>query len=424
MVNQKRNIRLADYFIELNIIVMLFCLPFSKSMIEICASALIAAFLVKKLFLEKSLRVNVNRPALAFLCLFVLFNGISLFNSDFPGLSVPAFFSKVLKWALLFVVAADTIRRPDQARRIFRTMLFSCGLVLADGLYQYYLTGVDFLHYPERYPVFKFLARQQGTMSHPTACFPFPNDFAAWMNVYFLAFFAMEIFRMYKKEVYRIVLPLYLFVMSLFMLLTTSKGGVLGTGVSGLVLLVMNRRQAAARMFLKALAVVMLVIVVIPYSRSFFMDFFDVKLSLNDRESMWTTSWKIYERHPVLGNGTNTFFEHFKNYREDEYKYKKGSYAHNCYLQMMTETGAAGLTAFLMFCFFVLWTNMRKTVRGLGRFRGALGFGLGLGVIAFMAHSFFDTHLYSLNLAALFWLSMGLIEGISSYDQNEKDIDI
>lgn len=127
---------------------------------------------------------------------------------------------------------------------------------------------------------------------------------------------------------------------------------------------------------------------------------------------MWTNSWKVFMKHPVIGNGLNTFYRHYANVREDEYKYKKGSYAHNCYLQMAAETGIVGLTSFLVLLGVFFITSIKRISQLGNNFYAALTTGLLAGIFAFLVHSSTDTNLYSLNLAALFWFSLGLVTAI------------
>ena len=134
---------------------------------------------------------------------------------------------------------------------------------------------------------------------------------------------------------------------------------------------------------------------------------------------MWETGWRIYKEHPVMGNGVNTFFEHYRSFRTDADK-GRGSYAHNCLLQMAADIGILGLLSFLIFFSIVVFRNMRRAIVKLSGFEHAFVFGSSLGAIAFLVHSFFDTNLYSLNLAALFWTFLGIVEGAGSSLEKNK----
>lgn len=404
-----------NYFIEINILLALFALPFSKSMTELCVILSIISWFAKKIFVERPMAVKIDRMVLASLAAFIIFNLFSIANSQYLRLSIPAFFSKVLKWAILFIAIADTIKTPQQLRRVFITMLFSCGLILADAVCQQYITGIDFLHYPNRYPVFKFHGRPLGTTTFPTASFPFPSDFAAWINVYLFTFLSIGYFCLRKHiKPYRIIIPIFCAGLIFFLFLTTSAGALLGTAFSIIVILIMNIKKLLVPIIIFFI-IAILITSLIPYLRTYLKEgILDEALSINDRLIMWSVGWNIFKSHPFIGNGVNTFFEHFKYLRTDEDKRIRGSYAHNCFLQMAADIGLLGLVSFLCFAGLVLYSNIRKTIKDPLRFKNAFIAGLSLGVAAFLVHSFFDTNLYSLNLSALFWISIGIIEGIGS----------
>ena len=117
----------------------------------------------------------------------------------------------------------------------------------------------------------------------------------------------------------------------------------------------------------------------------------------------------IFMHHPIIGNGLNTFYDNYMKVRQDDMRNKHGSYAHNCYLQMAAETGLVGLAAFLAFVTALLLKGFRS-LRGIkDSFYYSIVLGAGLGLVAFLVHSAGDTNLYSLPLAALFWLSAGIL---------------
>ena len=399
--------------IEACVLIVLFSLPFSKSAAESCVVLSIAVFFAKKIFIDKNAVLAVDKKIIFCLALYLAFNALSLVNSQYVPLSLSALFSKVLKWILFFIAVADTIRTPQQARRIFLTLLFSAALILADAVYQQYITGRDFLHYPNPYPVFKFQSRPDGGMCFPTASFPYPNDFASWINVCLLTFVAMAVFNLKNSVIYRAAAVTLSAFLGFFLFLTTTSSALLGTAVSVAVMVLINVKK----LFFPIVAVLLVIILAVsfvPYLRSYLTTgTLSKALSINDRMAMWSAGWRIFMQHPVLGNGLNTFFEHFKYFREDEDKYKHGSYAHNCYLQMAADSGIFGLMSFLCFSFITVFLSLRRMLKKPASLEGSLVIGLSLGVIAFLVHAAFDTNLYSLNLAALFWLSMGVMEGLS-----------
>ncbi|MFH1791616.1 MAG: O-antigen ligase family protein [Candidatus Omnitrophota bacterium] len=406
--------RIADSIIEICVLVTLFTLPFSKSAIEIFVTLAITVFFAKKILIEKNFRVNVPAGVLIALALFFLCCLISIVNSGYLYLSFRALVSKAIKWILLFIVVADTFRTEARMRRVLAVMIFSSVLILADGIYQQYVSGMDFLHYPNNYPVFKFHDKPQGATTFPTASFPFPNDFAAWINIYLFVFLSLFLFGLAGSKRLKIIIAPPLGLLVFFLYLTTARSAIFGAVISAGILIFANIRRFVVPVII-LIIILSVAIVAIPYLRTYFTDSLDLRLSLSDRAGMWSVGWRIFKQHPIIGNGLNTFFENFRQMRTDADK-GMGSYAHNCYLQMAADIGILGLGSFLAFLGLVILPNLRSAIRRPDSFMNAFSLGLCLGAVAFLVHSFFDTNLYSLNLACLFWCVLGLIQGIAGRD--------
>jgi len=386
---------------------VLFCHPFAKTVVEICVTAAIVIYFAKIIFIDKTFTVRISKWILIPLLLYCLFNFLSVINSAFLENSLKALVSKLLKWVLFFITVSGTVKEEKQFRMIFYTMLASIALILADGAYQQYVTGKDFLHYPNKYPVFKFEDRHHGFITFPTASFPYPNEFASWISVNLLIMATLLIFNIRNAFTFTFVF-LEVAALSFFLLLTSVTSSILGAAAGFMALILRQIRKfllpAAA-----VLAVCLAVIYSVPYLRAYFMDNMDYKLSLNDRIKMWGTGMTIYKRHPVLGNGINTFFELYKEYREDEDKNKRGSYAHNCAIQMAADIGVFGFLSFIMFCLANIYLGLKNAFKKQSAFMNAFQAGACFAMIAFLVNSFFDTNFYSLSTVPMFWLFMGII---------------
>lgn len=294
---------------------------------------------------------------------------------------------------------ADTIRTKERLKDLLVIAFLSIMLITLDGYVQHYGVQVDFLHnYPSfsMRPIFAEVGFFRG---YPTASFPYPNDLAAWILLMLLPLACVTVFDM-KKSGFRYLTGFVSVALFYLFFLAKARGAWIGLGISMLYIAFSKR---------KIWIVLLLVIVLfasIVIKTEMTRDIFATG-SFSDRVSMLGTSWQIFARHPIIGNGLNTFFVNFKKHRNDKWKDKKGSYAHNCYLQMAADTGIIGLAGFL----FLIGAYFRAVIRALkvindDFFRTAL-WGISIGVFAFLVHSFFDTNLYSLNLATLFWFAIG-----------------
>ena len=129
---------------------------------------------------------------------------------------------------------------------------------------------------------------------------------------------------------------------------------------------------------------------------------------------MWTTGWAMVQDHPILGLGLNTFMANYLTYVTGP---NQGpAYAHNCFLQITAETGVIGLVSFLWFllALFGCYLSPFKNRRGPKELANPWLTGLTAALLAFLVQSMFDTNLYSLRQAALFWTLAGIEICVSS----------
>lgn len=111
--------------------------------------------------------------------------------------------------------------------------------------------------------------------------------------------------------------------------------------------------------------------------------------------------------HPWVGLGLGTFMFNFKHFVTGVYPLG-APYAHNCYLQIASETGLIGLVTFLLILITLFYRSILTLIKKpknyywytlLGSLAALLGFSIQMGL---------DTIFYNLDLSALFWLILGL----------------
>ncbi len=388
---------------------IVFAAPFSKSISEIGITIAIAAWATQKI-LNKDL--NFAKIALGIaLSVYVITIIPSFFNTAYPELSIKAFFTKVLKYVFLCIIISDVVTTRERLRDLFIVAFLSIVVITVDGIIQYY-TSFDALHgyrsFKMRLPEipsglfwdFPSDSNAGGFFKgFPTASFPFPNDLSAWILLVLLPLSCVAIFGM-KKNGYRYLTGATSIALFYLFLLAKVRSAWLALGISMGYIAISKRK----------IWIVLLIIIVFAGSvlikTEMTNNIFSTG-SFGDRVGMLGTSWQIFMNHPIIGNGLNTFFVNFMKYRNDQWKDKKGSYAHNCYLQMAADTGIIGLAGFM----FLIGAYFRVVICALRNikdnfYRTAL-WGISIGVFAFLAHSLFDTNLYSLNLATLFWFYVG-----------------
>ncbi len=378
---------------------VVFAAPFSKSISEIAIALSIALWASRKV-LRGEFRIERTELNLPFL-LIVLTIIPSFANTALPLLSLKALFSKVLKYIAFYYVIVETMDRPS-LKDLLILAFISASVILVDGFIQYHFTYQDLIR---NYPSFKFRAPVDGFFKgFPTASFPYQNDLAAWILLAFFPLACVTIFDLEGKKVRYLTAALAAGLFYLFFL-TKARGAWLGFAFSILYIAI-----AKHKFWLIGLLVLL---VAVPFLCRMEMAQYLFGLgSVGDRVFMWRTGWEIFKEHPVIGNGLNTFFVKFQEHRNDQDRGLRGSYAHNCYLQMAADVGLLGLAGFLWFTVSYFRSVMRNLKRVRDPFFGPLLWGLSIGVCAFLIHSFFDTNLYSLNLATLFWCAVALSESI------------
>jgi O-antigen ligase len=187
-----------------------------------------------------------------------------------------------------------------------------------------------------------------------------------------------------------------MFILAASLFFSFSRNAWLGfmTGVA--VTLLLPRRFGIFFIFI---SIFITVISILPNTRERALYVFKT-YGTSERFLLWKTAWRMIAENPILGKGLGTFMDYCS-------KYTSGAiirYAHNNYLQIWAETGIGSLLSFLSFVASILYL-------GIKRFRQTqdiLLLGLMGALVGFLVESFFDTQFYSLQLASLFWLLVGI----------------
>ena len=413
-------ILLSDRMIEYFLYLMIFFMPFSNAGIEICFGFAFLAWIIKKVISYKLQVISylpsteLNKPLLVF----VLANAAAVIMSvNFSSSAMP-FFSKTLEYLIIFFMVVDTINTKKRIRNVFAVIILSAFFISIDAGAQYF-RGVSFLR------------------GHPmygprlTASFRNPNDFGGWLVI--MVFIILGLFLNRQKGkilLKKIGLTVLFFFLLICLVLTYSRGAWIGFLIG--LIIVIGYKIIRFPWKIKGLSILLIIAFGIG---TFFLlpstmqqrieSVGNVREASPMRLTLWREAWSIIKDFPVFGAGLNTYMEVSSGYSapgggQGIY------YPHSAYLHMAAEIGLVGLACFL----WVLVRFFRLMVRGLkerrdsplpptprlrrtgrGQFLGLLA-----GISAFLAHSFFDTNLYSLQLAALFWFMLGLGVSIFSLD--------
>jgi len=385
---KERTIKVIDYILDYCLYGLILFLPISTAGVEIFASLLIFFFFIKKL-LKPDFYFFKNRTHL-YLLFFVIFNVLSLFNSGiYLKKSLNALFFKWLEYILIFLIVQDTLNSQKKIRNVLVIFLAVAGLVAIDGIFQKFF-GFDFLRQKGVIPIKEGMSGITGPFNHY-------NNFAGYLVCVLLIALSLLFLRS-KKIIYQLGLSLLIILLGLCLLFTFSRGGWLSFLLGVILMLFLSRRL---KIIFPIIFIFLIILILIPTLRERAIFTFQ-KGGDATRFNIWEAAFRMIKENPFLGKGIGTFMDYFPKYTQN----LGVQYAHNCFLQIWAETGIFSLLSFLLFAGSIL-------LRGI-RYLGTVpvrGFPFLIGLIssffAFLVGSFFDTHLYSLQLSVLFWFIGG-----------------
>jgi len=140
------------------------------------------------------------------------------------------------------------------------------------------------------------------------------------------------------------------------------------------------------------------------------------------RKWMWQAGWDIFQDHPIFGSGTASYPLLFERYRAPEAQIAP-LYAHNDYLNTLSDLGILGFLLFYVPTFRILWkgwsewrqkpfkavTNTGRGKRRMMPFSKVMLGGLLIAFIGFGLHLFVDFHLEIPALLFTAALYLGLV---------------
>lgn len=386
-------IRLAGYLDRValfSLIVIAFQLPISNAVIESFSILALFSFCIVKLILKQGIEKSVIYNMI-FLYFMVCF--FSIFSSTNFIISSRNFIGKVFQYTLFVFVISETLNNQRRLKYFVMVMLASSFVLGVDGIYQYF-THKDFI----RNRAFDLLRIH--------ATFPTANDFGCYLVAMIPFSVACFSFTEFKKRVRLLHLLLFALLFAC-LVLTLSKGA--WFSFIGSMLFIAFWIRAVGGLFL-------ILIVGLIFSKQHFYPLLSNRLNnlfvfsdngVIDRKMIWHAGWKMFMSKPLLGVGLGAFMFNFVAFAGKEYPYAV-PYAHNCYLQIASETGILGLAAFLLILFSFFYFGI-KILNSRGRtFSWFMLLASLAAVLGYSIQMAVDTNFYNLDLSTLFWLLLGV----------------
>ncbi len=409
--NKEKCILICDRTMEYALYILIFFLPISKAIIEICASLAILAFIVKKIATKKFV---ISTPLNEFLLIYLLVCGLSVVFSTNVSISLRAFFSKLLESILIYFIVVETINTKKKMYTVLGVLFLSGFLICFAGIFQYF-THIDILRQrPWPYDPRPFTLHIKGP-------FATSNDFAAYLTPLIILSLSLFFIRI-KKSFLKYCSKIFPLLSLICLFLSLSRGAWVGFFVGLIFIGSFVNKKLLLRYILVIVFSFVLIWQFLPQEKKNEINRFNLSgPGGRDRRILTKISWDMWSDRPILGLGLGTYMYNFDRFNYDKKTYHWGaSYAHNCYLQLAAEIGLLGLLSFLFFLTALFYKSIRRINKfGISVERN-LSIGLLGGLCAYLIHSIFDTNLYNLDIGILFWYLLGLSQRQLNLSERKK----
>jgi len=385
------------FAIEAFLLATVFFLPFSKSITEATLITALVLWALRKFPCGETFpSVGVCNIAYAAFLAMALLGLLHVPAADRP-LVIRGFF-KWLKYLGTFFMCAEVFREPARRNRVLGMFIGTLALVCVNGWIQMY-TGEDIVKGYSAWIPGRFL-RMQGAFSSP-------NDLAAFLLMGLPLVFALWL-REERWSAAKIVFIALSVFLGVSFIATLSRGAFLSLFASCLFFAAWKRPRA----LLVVLAAAAVPLAFSPMLRhNFLWSLNPDDITVSSRLHFWGVTWDMIRARPFLGHGINRYYRLLTDFAPGAGAFR--GYAHNCYLQIWSETGLAGLLVFLVPVGSFLRETALKAREKTSRISAEQA--LHVGLLATLVQSAVDTNLYALQAAFLFWIFWGI-----SWSQRQK----
>lgn len=397
-MNFNRIINILDKIIEWAFYLLIAAVTFSTSLVEISISIIVIGY-----FLRKIIQKNFSFPKHLFLAIFVIFifwNLFSFFSSNYLYESTRGLV-KVIKYGLILAITIDVFKSKQIIKRAIYFLIIWSLVIALNGIVQNFL-GFGLI----RLRTINTL----DVLSRISSSFRQSNNFGAYLVV-IIPIFLSSIFSKKINLRSRLYFSLGLAPLFFCLIKTSSRGAWLALSAAVLILGLLKSK----RLFIALIIMFIILLFFLPQQikmRTFNLLNFQEGTKW-ERLKLWNGALMMIKEHPLIGFGVNTYTRNFPAYKPTDYW--GIIYPHNSYLHMATEIGLIGLGLYLTFIILVFrYIGKCLNLPPEGWISNTI-MGLFAGLIGFLIHSAVDTHLYSVNLAVMFYLLLGLCVALCNY---------
>jgi putative inorganic carbon (HCO3(-)) transporter len=246
-----------------------------------------------------------------------------------------------------------------------------------------------------------------------SASFNHYNNFAGYLEVLFPISISLYVF---DQKQYKLSFSILSALLGYCLIMTLSRGGYFATFVACNFMLffcifklksVNYRRLTIGLLFFLNALIIFLIIGILKLPLDLIIERLHMQAGGRLHGGIWSYAFSIFKSRPFLGHGPGSFMLIISKLKTN----LSPTYAHNCYLQMLAEIGIFGLISFLL----IIVIFFKNTIKSIIRKNDFLLLGFLSGILAYLIHSGFDTHLYSMQLSDFFWIILGLTIAIKRY---------
>ena len=256
-----------------------------------------------------------------------------------------------------------------------------------------------------------------------------PNPFAGYLELFFPIAFALWAFGDLEARMpwIRSLVAAVMAVLGIALVLSLSRGGLLGVaGATALVLVLGSRGTRQVTLAVGALLVVgalggwyLLPREISQPAATMALDAFSVAAvvdtpvtpqnwSVMERLSQWHAGWRMFQDNYVFGVGAGNYDLYYPDFALPYWPQALG-HAHNLYLNIAAESGLLGLGAYLLLVAGVVGLGRRALRTAGDRASRALALGILGSLMAYSIHSLFDM-LFVHGIGVLLGILIALLE--------------
>lgn len=380
-------------FYQILILILVAALPFFPKQLDIriVYGIFVLAILLLPLFLRKVKSQLVSRfPVTPFFLFFLLVGLASTIYSSDPKRSALGLLL-FLAYFTIFTVSGSIFRDLKSKRRLAAVLICVTFLLSLVSVYNTF-----FLHYVNR--------ETQG-VSFFWVYFGHNHLSALLLFAIPLTFYFQEIF--WPKKILRLAILLvqaFLFFSLIFTFARLSFVSLLTAFASSVVLFRLVSRKKMVAVFL---TIALILTLILGGSLTQVRKFGVYKQELTNKERLiyWRQAWENFLKHPLTGSGLDTF--RFVGKASEKTK-QKTYYAHNFFLQMLSDTGILGFFSSLGLIFSALWLGFKRVREKWQTKEGFLLSMFWLGLLASTLNSLVDFDWQLPTVFFIFWLIAGV----------------